>query len=40
MMPDLSATVFVVFTIFCRVGAALMFLPGIGSAAGLCWMAM
>lgn len=31
-MPDASASVFVVFTIFCRVGAALMFLPGIGSA--------
>lgn len=32
MTATLADAVFVVFTIFCRVGAAVMFLPGIGSA--------
>lgn len=32
MTAALEAYVFVTFTIFCRVGAAMMFLPGIGSA--------
>ncbi len=31
-MPELETPVFVTFTIFCRVGAAMLFLPGIGSA--------
>jgi flagellar biosynthesis protein FliR len=31
-MPELSEAVFVAFAIFCRVGAVMMFLPGIGSA--------
>lgn len=31
-MPDPGLGVFVVFTIFCRAGSAMMFLPGLGSA--------
>lgn len=32
MIPELETPIFVTFTIFCRVGAAMLFLPGIGSA--------
>lgn len=31
-MPEPSLAVFTVFTVFCRVGSAMMFLPGLGSA--------